>query len=159
MKIAINNDYGGFCLSAKAMKKIAELKGHEVFFYKREKSNIDEEIYIKVDEEMFDKSYGFGFGMKCVKKDYGDKVRAFGNEVDCFEDRRWNNKRNDPDLIKAIEELRKKASAYRSDIIVIEIPDDVEWIIQDYDGIEWVAEKHRVWGNNFPTHHSMDDIY
>jgi hypothetical protein len=28
---------------------------------------------------------------------------------------------------------------------VIEIPDDVEWIIVDYDGMEHIAEKHRTW--------------
>ena len=28
---------------------------------------------------------------------------------------------------------------------IVEIPDDVEWVVEEYDGIEWVAEKHRVW--------------
>jgi len=28
---------------------------------------------------------------------------------------------------------------------VVEIPDDVEWNVQEYDGNEWVAEKHRIW--------------
>jgi len=28
---------------------------------------------------------------------------------------------------------------------VVEIPDDIEFVIEEYDGIEWVAEKHRVW--------------
>ena len=28
---------------------------------------------------------------------------------------------------------------------MVEIPDDVEWEIADYDGKEWVAEKHRTW--------------
>jgi hypothetical protein len=28
---------------------------------------------------------------------------------------------------------------------VIEIPDDVEWEVEEYDGLEWVAEKHRTW--------------
>ena len=25
------------------------------------------------------------------------------------------------------------------------IPDDVEWYVEEYDGIEWVAEVHRTW--------------
>lgn len=28
---------------------------------------------------------------------------------------------------------------------VIEIPDGIEWEICEYDGMEWVAEKHRKW--------------
>jgi hypothetical protein len=28
---------------------------------------------------------------------------------------------------------------------VVEIPDGVEWEIAEYDGLEWVAEKHRTW--------------
>ncbi len=29
---------------------------------------------------------------------------------------------------------------------VVEIPDDVDWEVENYDGIEWIAEKHRIWG-------------
>jgi hypothetical protein len=32
-----------------------------------------------------------------------------------------------------------------SSLKVVEIPDDVDWYIQEYDGREWVAEKHRTW--------------
>jgi len=28
---------------------------------------------------------------------------------------------------------------------VVEIPDDVQWQIEEYDGHEWVAERHRTW--------------
>jgi hypothetical protein len=28
---------------------------------------------------------------------------------------------------------------------IVEIPDGVEWTIQEFDGNEWVAEKHRTW--------------
>lgn len=26
-----------------------------------------------------------------------------------------------------------------------EVPDDVQWQIEEYDGREWVAETHRTW--------------
>ena len=32
-----------------------------------------------------------------------------------------------------------------SDLKVVEIPDDVEWEIEEYDGNEWVSEVHRCW--------------
>jgi len=28
---------------------------------------------------------------------------------------------------------------------IVDIPDGVEWEIEEYDGMEWVAEKHRTW--------------
>jgi len=28
---------------------------------------------------------------------------------------------------------------------IVEIPDDVDWEINEDDGSEWIAEKHRTW--------------
>ena len=41
-----------------------------------------------------------------------------------------------------------KSSDTDGKLKIVEIPDDVPedgWTIQDYDGKEWVAEKHRTW--------------
>lgn len=53
--------------------------------------------------------------------------------------------RDDPALIEAIEELGVDRAGDHNMIKIVEIPEDVSWEIQDYDGIEWVAEKHRTW--------------
>ncbi len=59
----------------------------------------------------------------------------------------WNfiYDRSDPDLIAVIEELRQKAPERYSEIGIVEIPDDVKWHIEEYDGLEHVAENHRTW--------------
>ena len=59
----------------------------------------------------------------------------------------YNNtqSRADKDLIKCIETLGKKANGSFADIKIVEIPDDVNWGIDDYDGIEHVYELHRTW--------------
>ena len=54
--------------------------------------------------------------------------------------------RSDPDLVAVVEKLRKRANGDHAQLEVVEIPDDVEWQIEEYDGIEHVAEKHRTWG-------------
>jgi len=55
--------------------------------------------------------------------------------------------RSDPDLVAVIEELgSKKASAPRSHLIVVNVPDDVKWYIDNDDGLETVEEVHRVFG-------------
>jgi len=48
-------------------------------------------------------------------------------------------------LVRVVEELGDKASGRCADLKVVEIPDDVEWEIDEYDGSEHVAEKHRTW--------------
>lgn len=55
--------------------------------------------------------------------------------------------RDDPDLVKVVEELGDKANGNFSCLKIVEIPDDLShrWHICDYDGREHVAEDHRTW--------------
>lgn len=53
--------------------------------------------------------------------------------------------RDDPLLIAVIQKLGSAASAFRSNIKIIEIPGDVEWELKCDDAIEWIAEKHFEW--------------
>lgn len=54
-------------------------------------------------------------------------------------------KRNDPDLIDVVRSMGGEASGPFSNLKIITIPDDVDWIIEEYDGFEHVAERHRTW--------------
>ena len=58
---------------------------------------------------------------------------------------REHEKRADPKLIEVIEKLGKKASGECAELAVVEVPNDVDWQIEEYDGSEWIAEKHRTW--------------
>ena len=53
--------------------------------------------------------------------------------------------RNDPDLIAAVEELGEEANGTFASLKVVEIPNGIEWKIEEYDGMEWVSEVHRTW--------------
>lgn len=53
--------------------------------------------------------------------------------------------RSDPRLVAAVEELGTAADGALAELRVVELPDGVEWTIEEYDGTEWVAEKHRTW--------------
>ena len=53
--------------------------------------------------------------------------------------------RTDPELVAVVQELGDKANGRCAELKVVDIPDDVEWQIEEYDGSEWVAEKHRIW--------------
>jgi hypothetical protein len=53
--------------------------------------------------------------------------------------------RADPDLVAAVKKLGDKANGTYADLSVVEIPDGIEYTMEEYDGIEWIAEKHRTW--------------
>ena len=134
MKIVINRCYGGFGLSHEAMMRYAEIKG--ITLYVRagslrydhylcppeEYDQIrDEESFNPVSPERFQRSNALYF---CDR----------------------NIERNDPVLVQVVEELGDIASDRYSQLSVVEIPDDVEWYIEEYDGMEHIAEQHRTWG-------------
>jgi len=53
--------------------------------------------------------------------------------------------RDDNYLVKIVKDMGDLANGPCSKLKIVEIPADVDWIIQEYDGIEWVAEAHRTW--------------
>jgi len=53
--------------------------------------------------------------------------------------------RDDPQLIQVVEEMGEAAGGKCAELRVVEIPDNVLWLIEEYDGLEHVAEKHRTW--------------
>ena len=139
MKVVINKCFGGFGLSTKAIKRYLELCGKECFFYNQDYSS---KLYNKIKEEAIK---GMGVGNITLTKDYGESFE--GNwklfEKDYFYE--GNLERTDPNLIKVVEELGKEADSWASKLKVVEIPDGIEYEIDDYDGIESIHEKHRSW--------------
>lgn len=84
--------------------------------------------------------YG-GFGLS--KRARSEYCRLAGiQEVD-FYDR--DVVRDDPYLVKVVRELGIEANGAHANLKIVEIPGDVDWIVSEYDGAEWVAEKHRTW--------------
>lgn len=54
--------------------------------------------------------------------------------------------RNCPILLQVIEQLGvEECRGKYASLKVVEIPDDVDWDIEEYDGREHVAEVHRTW--------------
>ena len=57
----------------------------------------------------------------------------------------WDIQRDCPYLVQVVEELGEAAWGDHAELKVVTIPDDVEWTVHEYDGVEWVAEAHRTW--------------
>ena len=127
MKIVINTKHGGFDLSEKAVLRYAELAGIKV--YKRQ-------IYSTMIE-----------WITIPLKEYKELLETTGNLS--LSGYKLNIPRNDPILIRVIEEIGKECNTDWSSVKIVEIPDDIEWEINDYDGAETVVEvlrqKPRMW--------------
>ena len=59
---------------------------------------------------------------------------------------KYNEDRSNPDLVRCVETLKEDSFGRYARLKVVEIPDDVKWHIEEYDGAEWIAEDHRTWG-------------
>jgi hypothetical protein len=60
----------------------------------------------------------------------------------------WYDKdiaRDDAVLVALVRELGPAANGEHARLKVVRVPADVAWQIEDYDGLEWVAEQHRTW--------------
>jgi hypothetical protein len=54
--------------------------------------------------------------------------------------------RDDPILVAIVEEWGDLVNGSCAKLKVVTIPDGTDWQIDEYDGMEWVAEKHQTWG-------------
>lgn len=130
MKVVINKCYGGFGLSSKAIMRYAELAG--ITLYHESERFCDH--YYKVPAEQY-------------KKLYEESQRT--GDYTAIEGMYFSESsigRSDPKLIQVVEELGEDAWGEYAELAVVTIPDGVEWRINEYDGIEHIAEVHRTWG-------------
>ena len=143
-KIVVNRCYGGFELSFNAVKRYAELKGIKAFPYVQSKSKWregeDEYKLAHNESEVINTPLHLAYWLLT---DCGEILNDFPKES------KWLNERDIPRddtcLVKVVEELREKANGDCAELEITTIPDDVEWEIEEYDGREWVSERHRTW--------------
>jgi hypothetical protein len=120
MKVAINTCFGGFGISNEAFEKLLARKGVE---------------YQKVPAKFAIRGDDSDYYLAGVPTSDDTYISAY----DYYENRA------DVDLIAVIEELGEKANGWAAEIAIVDIPDDVQWHIHEYDGLEHVAENHRTW--------------
>ena len=150
MKVVVNKCYGGFHLSAEAYFRVLDsmIKDNNWFIYTYEPDNrvskfIEKPIvYTKASISDID----FGDSYIIVSKNYGDSFTDKElKEADKIYMEEYNIPRNNIHLVKVVEEMGQDAYGKYSKLEVIDIPDDIEWEISEYDGWETIEEKHRSW--------------
>jgi hypothetical protein len=119
MKIVINACHGGFGLSTQAFDWLIENKGWKVTDYTEDKRGyVDPTAQIIFSGSTWARYY-------------------LMHDGESF--------RTNPDLIEMVEALESDANGRCANLRIVEIPDDVDWQISEYDGWERIAEKHRIW--------------
>lgn len=144
MKVVINAQYGGFSLSAKALKYIADKLKTPIYFFKSSYSQ-GSYTYIPISFEEAEKNW-LGIRAFSVPDPNSAPDLEENYEKYNWSFTRYFKSRTDPLLVEVVETLGREASGHHAELKIIEIPDDIEWTVQEYDGWEWVAEKHRTWG-------------
>jgi hypothetical protein len=138
MKLVVSRCYGGFGLSRKAQEMYAESKGFKIYTYEQTKWKH------KDGKDEYRKTTGDAFMSYTLKQDLGDVTQSLDVPSDVWFSSH-DLKRDDPDLINIVEKLGQEASSRLAKLEVVEIPDDVNWEISEYDGYESIDEVHRSW--------------
>lgn len=127
MKVVINKCYGGFGLSAQVELALVGACSHGELLTPEEyygPKNTQERL--KVDLE------------------FGNVVISDGKIV--IDNHRSASARSCPALVTLVERIGPLANGNYAKLKIVEIPDGVDFEIDEYDGIEHIAETHRTWG-------------
>lgn len=139
MKVILNKRYGGFDVSDAAYELYAKKKGITLYKYTDQINRDMTRVYTRVD--------------------FGDRVGVMTHYFTCDFGKNPDEKsvdwskmlylssehREDKTLIEVVEELGKAASGSFGELVIVEIPDGMDYVIDDYDGFEMLHEKVQVW--------------
>ena len=135
MKIILNKCYGGFSLSHEAYMLYAKKKGITLYPYAIDYATNTYYITNNPENE---------YTVHYFTKNYGNTISFKDAEDEYF---LWLNYsyREDPILVEVVEELGERANGSYAKLEVVEIPDDMDYVIDNYDGIETLHQKVQEW--------------
>jgi hypothetical protein len=138
-EVVINECHGGFGLSYEATMEYAKLSGFELYPHIDESTRriYGENAYLKNPQILIHYTKVPWEEWEVVKnKDKKSSLYFSSRDID----------RKDPLLLKLIKQKGSKwVSGFFARLKIVKIPDDVDYIIEEYDGSEWIAETHRTW--------------
>jgi hypothetical protein len=141
MKVVINKCYGGFGLSPEAVIELYKIGSPLIEKITIEKYTGGREKPEKYLKQFHKRADGFLEADGLMKTLYDPKEKVILSD-----NARDDENRSHKDLVDVVEKLGAKADGWAANLKIVEIPDGIEWEIDDYDGIETVQEKHRGWG-------------
>lgn len=155
-EVVINRCYGGFSLSALATKELAKRKGKDCYFFVLDSIFKGQYRRISAEEADSDKTF------ICFAYTVPNPDAVLLNNENWYslslEERKKRNalsakyslgsrrlNRADKDLVAVVKKLKEAANGKYAKLEIVKIPADVKFTIEEYDGMEHVAEAHRTW--------------
>jgi len=141
MKVVINRCFGGFGLSHEAVMRYFEIKGITVYPEQGKDSWGFWTYWIVKPEDRIETKEGESFYAMSM-----EDRRAYNAEHSAQTVYPREIERHDSALVQVVEEMGSKADGEYAELAIVEIPDGVDYIVEEYDGMEHIAEAHRTWG-------------
>lgn len=146
MKVVINSCFGGFSLSPQAELWLFE-KGYDGEDFKRAVKDYWKNLE---DNESL---LGYKHAIKSWReflKNSNPKERASLFVTTFTPDEKFvlnarEIPRNHPLLVECVETLKEKSYGACAKLKIVDIPDNIEWQIEEYDGQEHIAQVHETW--------------
>jgi hypothetical protein len=141
VKVVINACYGGFSLSPEATLELWKRGGPVVATpvaeYYGKSSGLDSDLatwrtYLANPALRRQLSH-------CTVFSPDESLALYAGRCD------GDSARANADLVKLVEEMGDAANGSCAKLKIVDVPDDANWEISEYDGFEHVAEKHRSW--------------
>ena len=141
-KIVINKCFGGFGLSDTAMREWAKRKnygivtdsngwGAGVFVPVWASPDLCHGIEMPYDEYM---------ALAAVDRELASELGS-PKVIDAY-----RIPRDDGDLVDIVTEMGKASFGDFAQLAVVDIPDGIDWYVEEYDGREHIAQHHQTWG-------------
>lgn len=124
-KYVINKCYGGFGLSKKALLRAYELgwKGKDALKFFGTRQKLKNEISKPSDWRILVEN---------------NTIVLYGGD--------FSDDHSNPFLVQEVEELGEDANGEYAKLHIVEVPNDVEVEIDEYDGVETIRERSRYFG-------------
>jgi len=129
--VVINTCFGGFGLSQEAILELYKMNAPGI------KVETPKEYFgVDWEEKMADTIKRKAFYGSII---YEGKILA--DEYDYAH----GHLRADPKLVKVVRKMKDKSWGPYAELKIVRIPADVKWEVEEYDGMEHIAECHKTW--------------
>lgn len=150
-KVIINKCFGGYGFVPFTIQQYADAKGIKLYWYTRDCSRDvgrAKEALISTTIDEINQRDDLLMDVYPIMRDMGDAfILAWGENSDLiFEMPPKEMSRVDPVLIEIIERYGDQNVHGCYAPKVVEVPDGVAWVVEEYDGFESLHEAHLIFG-------------